>query len=572
MTFKLEFLSTRSGKALLFSQNNKRFLFGYYEGFQRHAIERNIRLSKIDQIFFFTHFEMVPFLGFFLTVADMGKKEIYLNGPNEISRIYNYSRSFAERNKLKVNFQYKNESVLEFHSIKGMNYIIKTDLIPGKLNISKLDVDFPVKLRKDLKERKTVFYNNKEYNGSDYMENDIIIGNICILFTIHNLEKILFALKEENVKIIICMNEETRIICKHVNNIKIIYFKDNQEIEYQSAYELQKKLNKLDFHYLLPKKNIKYTNNSVLSNELMEKNTTNDRTINLDIGMKELSSEIQCFTDSHFLTFSKKHMITEMKNDNFSEKVIFLGTGSAIPSKYRNVSAILYEQDDFAFLFDCGEDTLAQIDRVNGNISVLGKLKYIFISHSHADHHLGLVNLLRKISHSLTLICPKRVQIFIQIFNFNIEFIVTDSFSREDITEIDNNLKIKLCPVDHTIDSFAITIHANKTISYSGDCRPSFLFSQISKNVDLMIHEATFSDELSLNAIEHKHSTISEAIDIFRKSNAKELILTHFSQRFAKEIPFTEQVFYAFDFFMYNFKNKFSTKILEHFKKSETED
>lgn len=49
-----------------------------------------------------------------------------------------------------------------------------------------------------------------------------------------------------------------------------------------------------------------------------------------------------------------------------------------------------------------------------------------------------------------------------------------------------------------------------------------------------MIHEATFSDDLKVNALNFDHSTAREAIEIGLDSGCRNLILTHFSQRMAK--------------------------------------
>lgn len=81
-------------------------------------------------------------------------------------------------------------------------------------------------------------------------------------------------------------------------------------------------------------------------------------------------------------------------------KIVFLGTGSCIPNKTRNVSAILVHiNENSCMLLDCGEGTYSQLCRFYGNDKIpgiLNKLKAIYISHLHADHHLGLFDLLQK--------------------------------------------------------------------------------------------------------------------------------------------------------------------------------
>ena len=51
-------------------------------------------------------------------------------------------------------------------------------------------------------------------------------------------------------------------------------------------------------------------------------------------------------------------------------------------------------------------------------------------------------------------------------------------------------------------------------------------------NCDLLIHEATFHDDMSEDAIKKKHCTIAEAALIAQQMRAKHIILTHFSQRY----------------------------------------
>jgi ribonuclease Z len=73
--------------------------------------------------------------------------------------------------------------------------------------------------------------------------------------------------------------------------------------------------------------------------------------------------------------------------------VTTLGTGSAIPSKYRNVSSThAHIPKVGGVLLDTGEGTLGQLRRHFGPdlLSVHQQLKLIFISHMHADHQLGL--------------------------------------------------------------------------------------------------------------------------------------------------------------------------------------
>lgn len=94
--------------------------------------------------------------------------------------------------------------------------------------------------------------------------------------------------------------------------------------------------------------------------------------------------------------FSAPRCLENVQRDDL--EIVFLGTGSSVPSKYRNVSSIyvnLFSKG--GLLLDCGEGTLAQLKRrygVSGADSAVRNLKCIWISHIHADHHAGLARIL----------------------------------------------------------------------------------------------------------------------------------------------------------------------------------
>jgi ribonuclease Z len=81
-------------------------------------------------------------------------------------------------------------------------------------------------------------------------------------------------------------------------------------------------------------------------------------------------------------------------------EITTLGTGSALPSKYRNVSATLVRVPGWgSMLLDAGENTMGQLRRVyapNELNEIMKGLRVIWISHMHADHHLGTVSVIRE--------------------------------------------------------------------------------------------------------------------------------------------------------------------------------
>ena len=80
-------------------------------------------------------------------------------------------------------------------------------------------------------------------------------------------------------------------------------------------------------------------------------------------------------------------------------ELVFLGTGSSMPAKYRNVSGLFLDQKTRGGLIvDCGEGSFGQLCRLYGATTALGRRCVIcssaWISHIHADHHVGLPTIL----------------------------------------------------------------------------------------------------------------------------------------------------------------------------------
>ena len=71
-----------------------------------------------------------------------------------------------------------------------------------------------------------------------------------------------------------------------------------------------------------------------------------------------------------------------------------------------------------------------------------------------------------------------------------------------------------------------------RKIVYSGDTRQSENLVKLAENADLLIHEATFDDELTERAVEDGHSTPGMAAETAKKAGVKRLVLTHISARY----------------------------------------
>lgn len=93
---------------------------------------------------------------------------------------------------------------------------------------------------------------------------------------------------------------------------------------------------------------------------------------------------------------------------------------------------------------------------------------------------------------------------------------------------------LRTCPVPHFNLSHALTLTVGDRdpfkLTFSSDTPPCDDLISLGRDSTLLIHEATYPDELSHKAEKNRHSTLSQAIEQSRKMNAKYTILTHSSQ------------------------------------------
>ncbi|KAF7496239.1 Ribonuclease Z [Sarcoptes scabiei] len=239
---------------------------------------------------------------------------------------------------------------------------------------------------------------------------------------------------------------------------------------------------------------------------------------------------------------------------------VFLGTASSISLPIRNVPVILSNLDvKTSILLDCGENAYHQLLNFYGHEKidqVLAKIKMIFISHHHSDHHMGIIKLLnkqsqirKKLCQNVWIILPYVVYSFLSKSKFlntdRLRFVFNNRFEQYK-SAIIKDLRVKkidLIPVKHCAFAYGLAITSNNNFRYvySGDTEPCDSLVEIGKNCDLLIHEATVEDSLLKFARTNFHSTQSEAIEVSRLMRAKFTILTHFSQRYGK-LPYIAEM------------------------------
>ncbi|KAI8817703.1 beta-lactamase-like protein [Fimicolochytrium jonesii] len=253
--------------------------------------------------------------------------------------------------------------------------------------------------------------------------------------------------------------------------------------------------------------------------------------------------------------------------------VCTLGTGASLPSPFRNVSSNFIDIPNYgSVLLDAGEGTYGQLyRRFNADEEVpledvLANLRLLFISHMHADHHLGAIRVLLERKNvlaqrsgpapTLYIAAPPHYVTWLNEYaeceelgigeEGGIEFLKNNELASPFLTAGGGTLdglkqalglqELKTIQVDHSPYAYAVSlVHINgfKAV-YSGDCRPNMGLMKLGGDATVLIHEATFEndDKGCREALAKRHSTAREAVIVGGRMKAKWTILTHFSQRY----------------------------------------
>ncbi|EQD59495.1 ribonuclease Z, partial [mine drainage metagenome] len=75
-------------------------------------------------------------------------------------------------------------------------------------------------------------------------------------------------------------------------------------------------------------------------------------------------------------------------------------------------------------------------------------------------------------------------------------------------------------------------VEIGRKVVYATDSRPTSATIRAASDADILIHEATYADELKGFAKERKHSTAMEAAEIAKSAKARRLLLFHPSARY----------------------------------------
>jgi len=265
---------------------------------------------------------------------------------------------------------------------------------------------------------------------------------------------------------------------------------------------------------------------------------------------------------------------------------IFLGTGGSVPSARRSTASLLLARGGKRLMFDCGEGTQRQLQRSLG----LSQVDEIYLTHFHADHILGLPGLLKTYDltareEPLTIYGPlglldlfKALGRLIGRTDYELRLVELgpgDAVSHD-------GAQVRAFAVEHSVRANGYALieeerpgrfdpeaakrlgvaegpafaalqrgeqvdgsdgpvrpgevmgeaRAGRTIAITGDTAPCRATVEAARGADLLIHDASFSEEEAQRAAETGHSTVGQAAAVAREAGVKMLALVHISSRY----------------------------------------
>lgn len=285
-------------------------------------------------------------------------------------------------------------------------------------------------------------------------------------------------------------------------------------------------------------------------------------------------------------------------------EVCLVGTGGMMPLTYRFLSSLLVRSEGSTLLIDCGEATQVAIRKAEYSTHPIDN---ILITHFHADHISGLVGLLLSMGNTdrtepVNIVGPKSIKEVVTSLRviapelpFNLNFIELN----------DNNGFLELSPfrieyfkLKHRITCLGYNIYLDRLaeflpekakknnvplrfwnklqhgeecfdeinnikytsdmvmgeerrgikLSYFTDTRPCDNILNLTKDADLMIAEGMYGDIDKIdNAKSYKHMMMTEACEIAKINNPKELWLTHYSPSEVKPQIYEKELKKIFD-------------------------
>jgi ribonuclease Z len=216
-------------------------------------------------------------------------------------------------------------------------------------------------------------------------------------------------------------------------------------------------------------------------------------------------------------------------------QIIILGSAYAVPNDTADNTHLFIRQDNRSILVDCASNPMQHLPRAGIQFD---QITDIILTHFHPDHVSGLPHLLmgmwllgRKnplnihgLDHTLD-----RTKKMMDLFDwetwpgfYKVTFCRVLEKEMNIVLE-SAGLRIYSSPVKHLIPTIGLRfefIVDEISVAYSCDTEPCSQVVRLSKNVDILIHEAAGNS--------NGHSSSTQAAEIALQGGAKELYLIHY--------------------------------------------
>lgn len=278
-----------------------------------------------------------------------------------------------------------------------------------------------------------------------------------------------------------------------------------------------------------------------------------------------------------------------------SRELVVLGTSSAVPTRHRNHNGYLLRWDGQGFLFDPGEGTQRQMLLAGVTAH---QVNWICVTHFHGDHCLGVPGVIQriardKVEHPVRAVFPESGMEYWNRLRHAAVFTDTDVIGEVPISgEVFEEPPLTARRLSHPVESYGyrlqepsgrrmlpdllrahgivgpevgelqrtgsvrgITLEecsvprAGQSAAFVMDTRICDAVFELANGVDLLVIESTFLSSESGLAKEYGHLTAYEAGLVAAECGVKQLVLTHFSERYrpAEEPAFSQEVRRNFD-------------------------
>lgn len=228
--------------------------------------------------------------------------------------------------------------------------------------------------------------------------------------------------------------------------------------------------------------------------------------------------------------------------------VVFLGSAAAVPEASRESASFLINGK---YMVDMGWCAVLRLIKLGFDPL---KIEYVFITHCHHDHYMGLpqflfynamegrqgkrITALKLVGTSDLPLIVELAKSFLQAEKFpevnpeaNLEVRV---FMPGDILEEDEFI-LEACESRHPVDARCYKFtdkRTNLVVAFTGDTLYHEPIADFVKGADLLIHEASFPPDTKRESLEKSgHSIASDAAKIARLAEVKQLTLIHYKEK-----------------------------------------